>query len=420
MGTSAVYIPRTDAGDPPGRPRTPGHVFTFLWSSFAVALTHPQGMWQPWALSYLENDLKAQKTQVGLFVLIASIPSLLTLLWAYLTDAVAILGSRREGHLVLASLLAATGWAAVVFLPIGHGSLAMVGLALGAAASIAGTATRGALVEIGQRKDATGRLGAASIGLGTAAGLLAGVLYDFLSARSIGWSAATGALVWVSVALLACLLSKRGGRAPPVTVSEHRVRLGDFVRSRAFWGVLLVSTCASLPVLIRTPRAMHLKQTLRLGDARLWELDMASRSAALLGAALYLFACRRFPLARLLPACLLAQMGGTAALIALQDNRLGPIVTAAAAFGDALASVAVLDLAMRAAPRGREAFGLVLLMAGATLATMVLTALGITGYLRLGWTPLVLVAAAAGGIGVTSVLVLPRPLVAARDGTLRA
>ena len=87
----------------------------------------------------------------------------------------------------------------------------------------------------------------------------------------------------------------------------------------------------------------------------------ATRKTAAAG--IYLFACRRLRFATLLRLALglkgLALVLFWLALRAGAEQATLALITPTA--GDALATVALIDLAMRAAPRGREAFGFILL-----------------------------------------------------------
>ncbi len=84
--------------------------------------------------------------------------------------------------------------------------------------AVVSTAVGGLLVELGQRHGATGRLSALREGLIGAMSLVAGPLAGWLAARAIGWTAGTGALIWLAFVPVALWVAREPPRLAPIAL----------------------------------------------------------------------------------------------------------------------------------------------------------------------------------------------------------
>jgi hypothetical protein len=212
---------------------------------------------------------------------------------------------------------------------------------------------------------------------------------------------------------LAAILSEDSS-APPAEPSDEPAPRSLF-RSRPFWGALAFSALARLPGSVE-------KNPLLLAH-RLERFPEPSVAATLLAvpAALgvlvgYALMARRLSTGTLLRVCLVAQALGFATWLRLGPtggvDGFGPPIRFAA---DACLMAGITTLALRAAPRGREALGYGLLLAvSAFVGYGVLLPLVLP--LGLGWSGTVILAIAISLLAMGAVSLLPRELTAGRDG----
>jgi len=399
----------------------PGSALVFLWAIAAISTAGVQDLWNPWAKSLL-TDQSAPIRTFGIYSSLVSIPAVLSLLWAYLSDRAPVLESRREGYLVVASLLAVVGWGGAAFLTLDLVAMVAIGMALMAAATVSFVVIGGALAEIGRRDRRWGRLSAARMGLIVLSGMAADPLAGFLFERPIGWSAGTGAIAALSIAVLAFLTLERGAQTSGAWASEPTpatVKLPRWLLTRTFWGPLLVVAGGAVPYGVYSRINEYTERVLRLSEADARWAQVATSLGSLAGVAVYWVTCQRLPLRKLLPAALVLE---AIALLAIEGaGRSGGTYTAVrafAGFAGTLAACARFDLVLRAAPPGREAFG-VTLLAGATAVIsgfmMPFISIGLWEQAS-GLRSVFLVAGALTALSAAAVMVVPRALVDVRDG----
>jgi hypothetical protein len=388
----------------------------FLWALAATALAGPATLWSPWPRGLLEDSTITSSEFAAFTTIVFVLPIFLLPLGAYLSDRAAILGSRREGYLVLGSLLTAITWAAAPFVPRAFGPWLVIGVGLYTANALTRVAVEGGLAEIGQRRRSTGRLGAAALGLGSAAGLAAYPLLDRLLQRPLGWTAAVGAIAGLSVAVIA--LRALQTIAPAEVAPPPAARVGPWLRSRAFGTGLLVLAGGAFPQ--AAEKLLDAYQGLNLKEAQDLHLraDIAASVAAILGAAAYYIACTRIRLRRLLPVALLIEAASLLTLLGLQGTTGGVVLARIAfALGWTFAGCARFDLVLRLAPPGREAFGLALLTGAAHLFTSMVSSvsMAVSAPLEGDATFLVVGLAAGAGLWALATLAVPRGVLDARD-----
>jgi MFS family permease len=397
----------------PARPA--GRAVPFLVAAFAMT-TLADGLWQ---LKITSGDAaKFYSRIIGRADLIPGIRQLAglpILLWAYLSDRVSLWGTRREGYLTLAIVTIAVAW--LIVAAAGQ-PLVWVAIAalLGLATSFGRVAIYGAIAEIGRRRAATGLLAGAYLILSGLGGLavvpvLAPILY---LSMSIWISAGIAAGLALAVVVLVTIMS---GDHVATTASAPEPTLGipRFLRSRVFWGALALFTCsdlATVPELL--VRAAH-------GDANGTSMRFSPHPAITCGVALaYLGICRRLSVGPLLRAVLLVKAGTFAALALTAGGTSAAtldLLLIVNATGEALTLIALLDIALRAAPRGREAFGVVLLTGLPNLLTSFPLSLAVARSASplpgIAWfvTGAAIVAAIAVGL-------LPREIRQGRDGRM--
>jgi hypothetical protein len=386
-------------------------------ASFVLILVTTPSFWWAWAWCSTPVDGHA-RSMMDLFIRVPpGVANVLILASAYLSDRVGLWGTRRDGYLLLCGLTMTITW--VVLAVVGTGDVVWV-LAVvefSVIGSVMRAAVVGGLVEIGQRRAATGRWSAGFLIATQAAFLAATPLAAVFTIAPGPLTAGIAAGLSAAIVILITMVTDDGAR-PPEGPAVAPVKIWQFLRSRTFWSVACFGCIAGLATVPRELIVTHLwathSDTMTETSGRLRWIEGAVQIAAAVG---YLFVCRRAPLRRVLRISLFAN---ALVLIAfertLQWGAGGGLEVAAAAVAAnrGIVIIAVLDLVLRAAPRGREAFGAILLGTLPMSITYLLTYFAVRQEAKaanMAW--FAAAAAIAAGLAVS---LLPRALVATRDG----
>jgi len=394
-------------------PRPAGRAVVFLLATFLITLVTSAPFWWGWAMnsSVVSSYGRGMRDWA---VSITTAAGALTLLWAYLSDRIPVWGTRREGYLLLCGLTSSITWLALALL--GPNDIAWVAavVLVSVVTSVSRVAITGALAEIGQRRAATGRLSAANVGLARLALLVASPLASVFMAAPLAVSAGIAAGLSLALVLAVMTLSDDGTRSQDPHPAAA-VTIPTFLRSRTFWSsaiVLALAGLGSVPWQNIAPRIAKF-----WGSPAYLNLASLDYGPAAVAAIVYLFVCRRVALRKVLRFALLAQ--GIALFFfkgSLESGDQGALAIGALVLAvcDGFVSVATFDLVLRAAPRGREAFGAILL---GGVGSIFQTLKSIGGR-SLGESVGVaaLLAAATSIAAAIAVFLLPRPLVETRDG----
>jgi MFS family permease len=359
----------------------------------------------------VRTQMDGSRSQMGLVLAAISAPGLLALVWAYLSDRVALLGTRREGYLLVACAVSAAAWVAAPFVPTTMAPLLVLSIALGTGAAIAGPAIDGALVEISRRQTASGRYAALLVGLPALAALIAGFIEGALVQRPAGWTAAFGVAVALAVAISVILAEDRAGGAP-APADADAMSLGALLGSRSFWTIVALATFAvGLQQGLRRDLVAALGPTAE--PTPLLPLILALLQ---LGAtAAYPFLSRRTGPGVLLRASLFTQALACFTLLAVERREVSvELPMAAVGLAATLVHIACVQVSLRAAPPGREAFAFTLLTGlPILLGTGLGTALLLASHARV--TFLAALAIATLLLAAIGVSLLPAPLLARPD-----
>ena len=235
---------------------------------------------------------------------------------------------------------------------------------IGLASSVARAAIVGALAEIGQRRAVTGPLAAAHLGLANLAQFALVPATLAIATTSIWFTSGAAIGLALAVVFLIVTLSDDDRPAPaPVGTPVTRVSIPTFLRSRSFWASAAVLGCAGIASVPSTLVREQLRAA-HGGSSEQWAAAWTTPAITIAACGLYLLVSRRVSFRVLLRAALMAKAIALAAhALASRGSAAGTLDHALMVrdAGDALAAAAMLDLALRAAPRGREAFGAILL-----------------------------------------------------------
>ena len=369
----------------------------------------------------LKNELGLPAQQVAWFWAAGTAAWYVKPAVGLLCDAWPLFGTRRRGYLVLGAATASAGWLAFGLVPRRFGGLLAAMTIVNLGLVMVSAAIGGLLVEEGQRRGATGRLSALRTGLEGAMYLAAGPIGGALALVPLTVASGVGAAIVGVILPAALLLARESGHAS----GDHRVwrearrALATIARSRPMWAATLLIFVVFVTPGLQTPLLYYQQDVLKLSARVMGVLQLAGGAGAILGAFGYAWLCRRLPLRTTLVGGLCLSAGAALAYLGYRSATAAVAIDFLAGLTGAIGTLPIFDLATRAAPRGCESLAFALMMSVRTVALFVLSdPLGSMVYERFGrgFRELVLVNAGSTLVGLLFVLLVPRALLAGREG----
>ena len=369
---------------------------------------------------YLKNHLQFSPQRVAAFWAVAAAAWYVKPLVGLICDGYPLLGTRRRGYLLVGGVSACALWIALALVPARPLPLLAAMVALNLAIVVVSAAVGGLLVEVGQRHGATGRLSALREGLIGAMSLVAGPVAGLLAEHALGWTAAVGALIWLTFIPVAAWAARE---PTPVAATAQRFagaaeQLRLVRRSPTMWSAAGLLFLVYLAPGLQTPLLYYQQDVLGFAPRLMGRLMLLGAAGAIAGAATYAWLCRRLPLRVLLIAGIALNTGSTLFYLGYSSASAAMAITLAAGLLGSIAILPIYDLAARATPRGSESFGYALLISVQTLTTLgVSDPLGATlyGRLHVPFSSMVWINAASTAAVLLFVPFLPQVLLAPRD-----
>lgn len=369
----------------------------------------------------LKNRLHLPPEKVAAFWAIGTIAWYFKPLFGLVCDAWPLFGTRRRGYLLLGTVVATAGWLTFAVLPPGYGAWIGNMTALNLGLVVVSAAIGGMQVEEGQRRGATGRLGAMRTALEGLMSLVAGPLGGVLAALSIAATAIAGGAT-VGLLLPVTLLLHREPRTAVTdqTVwSRALVDLKRIVRSRPMWTTSLLLFFVYLSPGLQTPLLYYQQDVLKLDARFMGLLQLVGGAGVLVGAALYTWLCRRLPLRWSLLGGIVLSAAAALLYLAYRSATAALVIEALVGLTGALGTLPLYDLAARATPKGSESFGFALMMSVRNIALFAISdPLGslLYGRYHLGLDKLALVNAGSTLAVVLLIPLIPAALLDPREG----
>lgn len=322
--------------------------------------------------------------QIGLFMMLLSLPWAVKPLFGILTDFVPLGGRRRQSYLVLvnAAALAGFGWLALVPpQPGSAGWLLVVLLMATVGVAFADVVIDALMVERGQPLGITGRLQSIQWASMYAATVIAGSLGGYLTATGRqAWGFGICAAVMVPALGLSLFLVRepRSAQARPSWRAAGRA-LADAVRTPGVLAVGAFLFLWSFNPFSSTVLQLHMKYALHFDDQFYGNTVAVQSVASMVASVAYGFYCRRLTTGVLIHLSIVGGILSTIGYWALFDEWSAMAVTVAVGFTYMTATLIQLDLAARICPPETAGTVFALLMALSNLGMAL--SIGVGGYL---------------------------------------
>ena len=369
----------------------------------------------------LKNHLHLGPTAMAAFFGLTSLAWYFKPVAGLLSDVVPLWGSRRRNYLVLSGLAAGGLWTLLAFVPRQYAPLLWVLIGANAFAVLASSVSGGLLVEAGQRQGWTGRLGSLRETIIAGTILVAQPVGGYLVGQSFGWTCGIGAVLFLGLIPAALFLlpeHHEGGRAR-VSGAEVWASLQPVFQSRALWLAAAFIFLRDLSPGFGTPLFYYQTNTLHFGPKFIGLLGGLYNATAIIGALTYAWLCTRVPLAKLLTVGIILSALGTLLFLGYHSHGSALVVQGLSGLLGVIVSVALMDLAGRASPRGAEAMSYSLLMSAANLGGTGSDILGswLYEHLHVSLPALICLSAATTALALLALPLVPRALLQSHDRT---
>jgi predicted MFS family arabinose efflux permease len=317
----------------------------------------------------LKNVL-TKELQLGLkdltdFFFLATFPWYIKPLFGLLLDSIPLFGTRRRHYLILSSVLAGIMWLLLGVVPRSYWPLFVVLTMLNVMLVIGSTVVGALIVEVGQSRNAAGRLVAARNFIESACGVIAGTLGGFL-AYEMSFSSGTviGAAIAFSLAPVAYVWLTE----PIKTIFESSVlknasqEMRRLAFSRLMWPAALFIFFVSIPQGFEEARYFYQWKDLGFSTQEIGYLKSASGGGAAVACVVYGFVCRFVRLRVLLGVGILSSAAGTMIYVFYTSYQAGIAIETLNGFLATLGVLAFMEIAVWATPREASATGFSLLM----------------------------------------------------------
>jgi predicted MFS family arabinose efflux permease len=345
------------------QPQLTRWVFLIGAATFATTMSQTGILRLPFQ-NLLKSELHVSRETMASFFAVTALAWYFKPLAGILTDSVPLFGTRRRHYLIWSALCAAAFYFLASVVSSKYVLLVIVLIAANAMLVVGSTVAGGLTVEAGQRYGATGRLSSAMYVVANGCVLLGGPLGGFLAARAFGFTAATCALISLSVVPFGWwfVCEPTSERKSNETWAKAKAQFSWLIHSRTMW------TAAGLLFLVyiapgfSTPLYYLQTDTLNLSQQFIGTLILLGGLFGIGGSFLYAVLCPKVSLRALLYLSIAASALGSLGYLFYRSAMAATVVESENGLIAAFVTLALMDLAARATPSGSEALGFALMM----------------------------------------------------------
>ena len=371
----------------------------------------------------LKNRLHFDAQTLSLFMLVATFAWNVKPFAGILSDSIPLCRTRRRHYMLLGAAGAALCWFLMGVVPAAYLPLLIAAFGANAFMVIASTVMGGLMVEAGQKYGISGRVTAVRQALTSAVSLGNGVLGGYLAVIAFGWTAgiATGLLLALTVVTFFVLTESPSATRDRAGLRNAGRELVTLFRSRTLWAAGIFLALVYISPGFATPLLFMQTDQLHFGAPYIGLMETIEGSSGLVGAALYGVVCRRFNLRQLLITAISVNALGTLLFLGYSYGG-APMIHAVSGLAVVCSELALMDLAVRATPRGAESLGFSLMMSARNFALQGSDVIGSWLVDSHGWHfhELVWLNAGTTALVLLFVPLLPRAIMSGKDRAVAA
>jgi MFS family permease len=389
---------------------------------FATTLSQPQVLGRLPITNLLKNELHVSRTAVSAFFFWAGLAWYMKPLAGIVTDAFPVLGSRRKVYILASGGLTVLAWVGLYFTPHRYDLFLIMATLINALMVMASTVIGAYMVETAQAVAGTGRLTALRQFVQQICGLINGPSAGYLGSIAFGFTAAAcGGVIFLIIPVTIFFLHEQRKRIETremlANAGRQLVRIGN---ARTMWAAAGLMFLFYAAPGFATAAFFRQQNELHMNTQGQGLLSFCYAACGILAALSYAYACRRLSLRLLLVICLIAGALGNLSFLFYTSVGNARIIHGLDGFGYTLAELVLMDLAVRATPRGSEGLGFALMISVRNLTIFGTDLFGsnLMDHYHLPFNSLVLANGATTLFAVPFIFLLPRILVRRRDAEL--
>jgi Major Facilitator Superfamily len=389
----------------------------------ATTIALPQMLARIPLQNLLKNALHVDRVANAAFFFWITLPWYFKPFVGVITDAFPLFESRRKNYLLISSLLAVLSWIGLIFTPHEYSKLLWTCLAINIFTMVASTVVGAYMVEAAQAAAGSGRLTAVRQFVTQAGYVLIGPTAGYMATLALGWTAtACGGLMFLLVPATIFFLHEQRMKIPSRELLDNaRTQLVKIGAATTMWAAAGLMALFYIAPGLSTAIFYKQQNELHLNTQAQGYLQFLAGVFGLVAAVGYGYFCRRWNLRNLLAVCLLFATAANLGYLFYSSLWNARIVEGFNGFGFSLAELALMDLAIRATPRGSEGLGFSLMMSVRNIALFGTDWFGskLLEQYHLPFNGLVLANAATTLITVPLVFLLPALLLRKKDAEPR-
>lgn len=312
----------------------------------------------------LKNSLHVDRAANAAFLFWTTLPWYFKPISGIVTDAFPLWGSRRRSYILLSTLLAVLCWIGLIYTPREYNKLLWVAITINVFTVIASTVVGGYMVEVAQATSGSGRLTAIRNVVSNLCTLIAGPAAGYLAGVAFGWTAAAcGGVMFLLVPVTMLFLhEKRIKIDSDQLMANAGQQLRNIIAAKAMWAAAGLMALFYIAPGLSTALFYKQQNDLHMSTEVQGYLQLVASVTGVIASIAYGFYCRRIGLRTLLFGCLLIATVFNLGYMFYTSFGRAQFIDGLNGFGYNLAELSLMDLAIRATPKGSEGMGFSLMI----------------------------------------------------------
>ncbi|HVB40199.1 MAG TPA: MFS transporter [Terriglobales bacterium] len=396
-----------------------GAAVVIIAGILATSLSQPQVLARIPIQNLLKNQLHVDRTANAAFFFWIGLPWYFKPFAGIFTDAFPLFGSRRKSYILISATLASLSWVGLYFTPHTYSKLLWMVTIIDFFMVITSTVVGAYLVEVAQKHSGSGRLTALRQVVSYGSIMGAGPLGGYLASLAFGVTlAASGGVMFIIVPVTIFYLHEQRQKIDSKQMlANARQQLKHIGTARTMWAATGLLALFYIAPGYATALFYRQQNLLHMTTETQGTLQFLSGAGGVLAAIVYAWACKRLNLRSLLLICISLTTVTDLGYWYYNSLALARVIDTVYGIGFTLAECALMDLAVRATPKGNEGLGYSLMLSVRNLALFGTDALGswLMDRYHVAFNSLITWNAITTAVTIPLVLLLPLALVIKKD-----